>query len=977
MTDHGAIGGGRMLGGKLGGEWGTVEGGLERESELARITDLLGGAHAGRGGLGLIAGPAGIGKTTLLRAAARHARDLGTTVLVARGAELEREFSFGVARQLFEPLLAVGGEQSSLLEGAARRALLALGEEVTGAPTSSDRAFAVVHGLYWLTVNTSRRGPLLVAVDDLQWADAPSQHWLVYLAERLEGLPATVLASWRTGDPTAGGEAISRLEGVHGAVSMVLAPLSREGVGALLAGAFGPAASERLTEPCLRATGGNPFLVRELIGAIRAEGIAPDESAPDQVLGLAPRSVARSVAMRVGRLGAVAAELARATAILGDGSLLRHAAELAGAPLDEAARAADGLAAMQILEPGLPLRFVHGIVRASVYDDMPAAMRSLWHGRAARLLAAEHADPELVCPHLMMSESAGSLDAVAQLRSAAGRALDRGAPETAARYLARAVSEARDAEFSAQLLYDLAGAERLTGSALALDHVQAALSLATDPVERMWMALTLSELQLIGGDWKASLETVEAALAEVGPDRAGSDGGVEALDRLEAYWLGMTVNDPKLVTEHADRLETLRARARRRPGESTWLSIVLGTNHAMRGAARDEVSALLDVGIADGTWLEDDSVPAWLPAQAFMGLMHLDELDRSQSLVDQLFELSRRRGSPSELVLAHWFRAWTRVRRGDLVGGETDLRAVFELAPAYNLTSAIPATLFLSIDSVIERTELADLIPMITGIELDPIFERTINGAFLRSATGRLALARRDTATALRHLTSCAETFEALGTISPNAPPWRSDLALATGTVDEVRALAMAHDALEHAEALGFARAIGVALRTQGILKGARRGIGDLADAVSVLEGSDARLEHARALVEYGAALRRSNQRQASREPLRAGLDLAHRCGATRLADRATTELRATGAKPRRMLVSGLEALTPSERRVAELAAGGMSNPEIAQALFVTLNTVQGHLRHVYQKLSIRSRTDLPAALRSTAPSNDEGQSKP
>ena len=129
-----------------------------------------------------------------------------------------------------------------------------------------------------------------------------------------------------------------------------------------------------------------------------------------------------------------------------------------------------------------------------------------------------------------------------------------------------------------------------------------------------------------------------------------------------------------------------------------------------------------------------------------------------------------------------------------------------------------------------------------------------------------------------------------------------------------------------------------------------------------------ARRAHARALVELGAALRRANQRTAARDPLRSGLDLAHRCGAVRLAQRARDELLTAGAKPRRAVLTGLEALTASERRVAELAAAGMSNPDIAQALFVTLSTVEGHLRHAYRKLSIGSRGQLPAALRSAAP---------
>ena len=159
-----------------------------------------------------------------------------------------------------------------------------------------------------------------------------------------------------------------------------------------------------------------------------------------------------------------------------------------------------------------------------------------------------------------------------------------------------------------------------------------------------------------------------------------------------------------------------------------------------------------------------------------------------------------------------------------------------------------------------------------------------------------------------------------------------------------------------------------MALRTRGMLAGGQQGLDDLREAVGLLESCGAGLEHARALIELGAALRRSNQRTAAREPLRRGLDLAYRCGAGRLAQRATEELRATGARPRRASLTGLEALTPSERRVAELAASGMSNPEIAQAVFVTLNTVEGHLRHVYQKLSVSSRKQLPAALRSAVP---------
>jgi DNA-binding CsgD family transcriptional regulator len=134
--------------------------------------------------------------------------------------------------------------------------------------------------------------------------------------------------------------------------------------------------------------------------------------------------------------------------------------------------------------------------------------------------------------------------------------------------------------------------------------------------------------------------------------------------------------------------------------------------------------------------------------------------------------------------------------------------------------------------------------------------------------------------------------------------------------------------------------------------------------AVDTLAGADARLEHARALCDLGAALRRANRRADARAPLREALDLAHRCRAAAVAGRARTELLATGARPRRLVLSGVESLTPSERRVAAMAADGLSNPQIAQALFVSTRTVEGHLTHVFRKLDATARIELRERMR-------------
>ena len=165
------------------------------------------------------------------------------------------------------------------------------------------------------------------------------------------------------------------------------------------------------------------------------------------------------------------------------------------------------------------------------------------------------------------------------------------------------------------------------------------------------------------------------------------------------------------------------------------------------------------------------------------------------------------------------------------------------------------------------------------------------------------------------------------------------------------------------ARAVGAPHALGIALRAAGLIAGGNRGLERLAEAATVLERSGVDLELARTLTDQGAALRRAGRRRDARAPLRRALDLAMRCGAIALARRAREELVAAGAKPRRERISGVAALTASELRVAQMAAQGLTNRQIAQALFITMRTVSAHLGHVYSKLDISDRAQLPAVL--------------
>jgi DNA-binding CsgD family transcriptional regulator len=231
-------------------------------------------------------------------------------------------------------------------------------------------------------------------------------------------------------------------------------------------------------------------------------------------------------------------------------------------------------------------------------------------------------------------------------------------------------------------------------------------------------------------------------------------------------------------------------------------------------------------------------------------------------------------------------------------------------------------------------------------------------------ARGAAAAACGDHEAAVRHLTACGEARLAWGERNPAADPWRSELALALhalGRPELVPSLLAAE--LRLARRFGARHAIGRAERAAALVRCGSEQIDGLRAAVATLACSTAAGEHARALVELGAALRRAGRRTEARAVLAEGLDRARACGAHVLAERARGELRTAGARPRRDRLRGPEALTAAERRVAELASDGLTNRQIAQALFLTIKTVETHMSHVLAKLDIRGRDELATAL--------------
>src|SRR4051794_1832865 len=370
---------------------------LERERELEQLDRLAEEACSGLGRLVLVEGPPGIGKTRLLGGVRVHAREREMVVLSARASELDREFPFGVVRQLFEPPLASADDEqrAKLLHGAAGLAAPLLGggsprRETAGA----DPSFAHFHALYWLVANLTEEAAAALVIDDVHWADASSLRFLEFLVPRLEELPVLVALATRPPEPGSDTRSIDALATDPLAHVLHPAPLSDPGVAALVAAELGDSADPRFSSACHDATGGNPFLLRELLRELATEGIAPSAEQAPHVHQLAPPTVARAVLLRLARLGDDATALARAVAVLGDGAPLRRVSPMAGLPEERTGELAATLAQSDILAADRPLAFAHPVLRSAVYADIDPGERGDAHRRAATLLADEGAAPD-------------------------------------------------------------------------------------------------------------------------------------------------------------------------------------------------------------------------------------------------------------------------------------------------------------------------------------------------------------------------------------------------------------------------------------------------------------------------------------------------------------------------------------------------------------------------------------------------------
>lgn len=930
---------------------------VERDGELEWIAARLDAASAGRGGLIYIEGPAGIGKTALVTAATGRAKRCGFRVLTARGGELERGFPHGIVRQLLETTVVRAGkaERDALLAGAARLAGPTLG---VGEPIHEPDEHTVLHGLFWLCMNLADGDPLLLAVDDAHWADPPSLRFAAYLARRLPDAPVLLVLAARPAETDEDQMLLEAVAAASPESKIRPAALTPDGTCTLLGRRFATVGVE-FAGACHQATGGNPFLLGELVGALESENCGTEAADAERVRRVGPPSVSAAVRRRIDRLPAAAAGLARAVAVLGSAVQLRQAAVLAELDAAVAARCADALRAADILAPERQLDFVHPIVRRVVYDAIPAGEVALAHGRAAAVLSADGVDAESVAAHLLVAEPRADTEVVALLRVAAARSVARGAPDAAAAYLRRALVEPVPPSLQAVVSRELGRAEISAGEPGGVNHLRAALAATEVAADRAQVARELAFGLVAPGRYPEAIDALEHALVAVPDD----DPGLALQLTAELATVGrLHPSTRDFSVRYGDRLPDDLPGVT--PAQCAALAS-LALHRLLSGAPASEVAGLATRALAGGL-IAQRTAEHHLVYDALAALWATEAVDVAVRAHDATLADATRRGSVLGFARASAFRAQLRYRLGELREAESDARASLDAAdPGWPVTWIALAAL---IDVLVERDRLTEAAAQLRDRGGDGEIAHTFMADFLLHARGRLRIAQRRFTEGVEDLREFARRGQAWPGRSPALFPYRAQLAAALLVQGEPgAALRMATEDVEAARRWDTRGAVGSALRGLGLVTGGAAGLALLQDAVTELEPSPARLEHARALADLGAALRRAGRRAPARPVLAAALDLATRCGADALAARARSELVTAGARPRRDRRTGPAALTAAELRVARMAAGAMTNREIAQSLFVTLRAVELHLTHAYRKLGISARDQLATALQPEA----------
>ncbi|MDV6285054.1 helix-turn-helix transcriptional regulator [Rhodococcus jostii] len=940
---------------------------LERGREVEAITRAVRSGTRGDGQMLLIEGPSGIGKSRLLAAAQAIGEDFGAEVLTTCGGELEQEFPLGLALRLLETRIARASqvELEAVFRGHAALVEPMLRRPLHETATALTDEFVLLHSLYWLIANLAEERPLVLIADDLQWGDELSLRFLLYLAQRLGDLPVIIVGAVRTGDPAAENELVARIA-LQASHTLQPAELSRDAVKELLHTLLPDADdNDALIDESWAATRGNPFLLRELATAMDSRSAVGAANPYGAVPDTAPESVTRSVMLRIARLGDDALALARAVAVLGTSTSLVTAAELSGLDFAAATVAAERLAAAQIFASAANLSFYHPMIRAAVYRKFPSNERARCHLEAAKLLRASEADMDGVAVHLMRGAPTDSEWARTALHSAAKSAARKGAPSAAAGYLRRALTmQHEDPRQHANLLIDLGIMEAAAGETNSLVHLESALELIDEPDEQARAMYALGQTLFRYGRPAEALTVF----------RKGADTFTHTdRDLALRFEAGYMASAAYLVDRPHEAHQRVSALATTFPAQSELTSaerlliLHLAVFRAMSEPRSADHAELVLRALGDSVKLWRETSDGMTISHAILALTWCGRAQDAAEVADSVLTDARMRGDSlifAEISLA---RSMAMYSLGRVSEAMVDAQAaIIGMKRGWN--STVPAPQGILAYCLIDRGELEQAAEVLHDAEaqLRSRETRTLNVWFYM-ARGRLRLLQSD-------FHGASDDFLRVGKLLENnrfhnpgymLAPWRSLAGRALHAAGRTEAAIELIDRdIELARQFGLCSTLGSALRERALVASPNPEIALLEESVTVLESAESSpLELARTLIELGSAQRRIGKKVRSRETLREALDLAHRSGATAVERQAHQELLVSGARPRRQVIHGLNALTPSEQRIAALFADGLTTRSIAETLYLTMSTVEWHRRNIYRKLDIDSRDALRAAL--------------
>lgn len=770
----------------------------------------------------------------------------------------------------------------------------------------------------------------LTVLDDVHELPASALVDLAGRAQTIADRPELVLVAFRPDEPGADEQALDGLRTVSGVRRVTLAPLGREAVAAMVR-ARRPDLTERETRTVHAATGGNPRYLEELLAG---------DPSRTHVLAVGDRAMTR-----IGRLGSEAVSLTAAMVVLGDGHRLGLAAQVAGLEPARAGEIAHRLRRMGLLESEDPVSFTQPLVRRSIYHGLTDAERHRLHSLAAAILRDAGCPVDEVADHLAALICEGSSKVATSLAQAARHAAD---SDQAIRWLRRALEEAAPEPPRSELLRSLGQLELVARDSSAIAHLREALELTTEPTIRATMGISLAEILAYVGRWDEMMVVLRSVEGDV---RAV---GGEVHVRFAAVLAVATGHDAARINIFEDEREGCERLAQGPSWSAHALAAVLGSISAQRGEPPEYALRMVERSLEGGILLGEQGGGGWAVPHVLTALILTDATDRALALCHAVEAASARAGSGLGGLAAAAYRTWIHVRLGDLTRAEVELRRALAGIADDSMQMIALTVLFGATEVLLERPGVSDLHQTVEAMQIEPAFGNTWSGAMHLWVRGRVRLLGADRLGAIADLRAVGRIAGALRT-GPLLSPWRSMLACALPPEERVEAVALVEEELDLTRAGGSPRAHGVAMHALGLLTPGSAGLDLLREAEGILREASSRLEHARVLIDLGAMLRRGRHISEARQPLASGLELASASGASRLATRARAELAAAAGRPPRRQPTDQQ-LTPSELRVAQLAATGRSNRDIAGDLFVSVKTIETHLSHAYTKLGLSGR---------------------